>query len=294
VWTRTERGCAFDDHVACPRSVPNQLTADEVFTIREMVTGERYRHVPTGRLAILAQRLGRVFASPATWYRLVRDRGWRRPRARLHPDSPSLGARASGADEIWHIDTSSVRLTDGTKVWLHAVIDNFSRKILAWRVAGRFEITSAVAVLKEAVRHAVTAEDRPQVMTDGGVENFNGDVDELIENGLLSRVRALVDVRFSNSMIETWWRTIKHQWLFLHRLETVSAVRRHVAFYVREYNETIPHRALSGRTPDEVYGGRGREIPGQLQAEARAARARRLAANRALWCGTCPRQGLIA
>ena len=46
--------------------------------------------------------------------------------------------RASKPDEIWHIDTSSVRLVDGTKVWLHAVIDEFSRKILAWRVAERF------------------------------------------------------------------------------------------------------------------------------------------------------------
>lgn len=209
-WTRAEAGCAFDEYVACPRSVPNQLTADEVFTIREMVTDERYRHVPTGRLAILAQRLGKVFASPASWYRLVRDYGWRRPRNRLHPDSPSLGVRGSRPDEVWHIDTSIVRLTDGTKVWLHAVIDNFSRKILAWRVAERFEISSAVAVLREAVGRAVSGEDRPRVMVDGGVENFNGEVDELVVTGLLSRVRALIDVRFSNSMIETWWRTIKH------------------------------------------------------------------------------------
>src|SRR3990172_10970207 len=133
-----------------------------------MVTAERYRHVPTGRLAVLAQRLGTVFASPSTWYRLVRDQGWRRPRWRLHPDSPRVGVRASKPDEIWHIDTSSVRLVDGTKVWLHAVIDNFSRKILAWRVAERFEIASAIAVLQAAVRNAVSGDRRPQLMADGG------------------------------------------------------------------------------------------------------------------------------
>ena len=155
-----------------------------------MVTAERYRHVPTGRLAVLAQRLGNVFASPSTWYRLVRDQGWRRPRWRLHPDSPRVGVRASKPDEIWHIDTSSVRLVDGTKVWLHAVIDNFSRKILAWRVAERFEIASAIAVLQAAVRNAVSGDRRPQLMADGGVENFNGAVDEFVGSGLLSRVRA--------------------------------------------------------------------------------------------------------
>ncbi len=101
-----------------------------------------------------------------------------------------------------------------------------------WCVAERFEISNAVAVLRAAVGNAVSRDDQPQLMTDGGVENFNGEVDELVGRGLLRRVRALVDVRFSNSMIESWWHTLKHQWLFLNRLETVAAVRRHVAFYV--------------------------------------------------------------
>ncbi|MFN2374986.1 MAG: hypothetical protein ABR538_00490 [Candidatus Binatia bacterium] len=39
-------------------------------------------------------------------------------------------------------------------------------------------------------------------------------------------------------MIASWWSKLKHQWLFLHRLETAAAVRRHVAFYVAEYNAT--------------------------------------------------------
>jgi len=181
--------------------------------------------------------------------------------------------RAKAPDEIWHIDTSTIRLVDGRKVWLHAVIDNFSRRILAWRVAERFEIANAVAILEEAVGNAVSGDDRPTVMADGGVENFNGEVDALVGDGLLSRVRALVDVRFSNSMIESWWSKLKHQWLFLHRLETAAAVRRYVEFYVAEYNATIAHAAFSGQTPDEVYFGRGEGIAAKLEAGRRAARA---------------------
>ncbi len=166
-WIRAEQGCELQDHAACPRSTPMQLTPEEVRVIQAMVTSDGYRHVPTGRLAVLAQRMGNVFASPSTWYRLVRDRGWRRPRHRQHPASPKVGVRAKVPDEVWHIDTSAVRLVDGSKVWLPAVIDNFSRKILAWRVAERFEITNAVAVLEEAVRNAVSADGPPQVMADG-------------------------------------------------------------------------------------------------------------------------------
>ena len=89
-------------------------------------------------------------------------------------------------------------------------------------------------------------------------------------------------------MIESWWRTLKHQWLSLHRLESVSAVRRYVAFYVEEYNATIPHAAFQGQTPNEMYYGRGEEIPTELESARLAARKRRLALNRAIVCGRCP------
>ncbi len=115
--------------------MPSRLTADEVLTIKAMLESPEYRYIPTGRLALLAQRLGKVFAAPATWYRLVRDHGWRRPRTRVHPATPKIGLRATKANEYWHIDTTLLKLLDGTKVYLHAVIDNFSHKILAWRVA---------------------------------------------------------------------------------------------------------------------------------------------------------------
>jgi len=286
-WLLTERGCGLGDEATCPKSIPTKLMATEVRVIQEMVTDECYRHIPTGRLAVLAQRMGRVFASPSTWYRLARTRGWRRPRYRLHPSSPKTGVRASKPDELWHVDASAVRLVDGTKIWLHAVIDNFSRRILAWRVVERFEIASTVAVLKEAVANAVSADDRPRLMVDGGIENFNGDVDDLVDRGLISRVRALADIRFSNSMIESWWSGLKHQWLFLHRLESAAAVRRLVEFYVPEYNETIPHSAFAGQTPDEVYFGSDDGVAAKLEVANEAARQRRLDANRAAWCNRC-------
>jgi transposase InsO family protein len=293
-WTRTDHGCAVDGRSECPRSAPNQLTPAEVFMIKEMATAEGYRHVPTGRLAILAQRLGRVFASPSTWYQLIRDREWRRPRARVHPASPKVGVRAKKPDEIWHIDASCVRLVDGTKVWLHAVIDNFSRRVLAWCITERFEIMSTVSVLRSAVEDAVSCDGPPQLFADGGIENFNAGVDGLVGEGMLRRVQALVDVRFSNSMIESWWNNLKHQWLFQHRLDSVAAVRRLVEFYVSEYNSRIPHAAFRGQTPDEVYYGGGTEVPAALEEGRGAARSRRLAINRAASCEVCPARGLAA
>jgi putative transposase len=74
---------------------------------------------------------------------------------------------------MWHIDTTVIRLLDGSRAYLHAVIDNFSRRILAWRVAETFSPANSVAVLVEASRTATSSEITPAVLADAGVENVN-------------------------------------------------------------------------------------------------------------------------
>jgi putative transposase len=233
-WRRKETACALDDQSSCPRTSPHRLTPAEVRVIEAMVTSPAYRHVPTGTLAVLAQRLGTVWASPSTWYRLVRTYGWRRPRLRVHPAKPKVGLRTTRPDEMWHIDTTVIRLLDGTRAYLHAVIDNFSRRILAWRVADTFLPGNSVVVLLDASRRVASSDTTPVVLADSGVENVNAQVDALITSGVLRRVLAFTELQFSNSMIEAWWRSLKHQWLFLHSLDSLGTVRRLVAFYVEE------------------------------------------------------------
>ena len=112
---------------------------------------------------------------------------------------------------------------------------------------------NSVAVLVEAGRAATTSATTPIVLADAGVENVNDQVDALISTGVLRRVLAFTELKFSNSMIEAWWRTLKHQWLFLHSLDSVTTVRRLVEFYVQEHNQVLPHSAFHGQTPDEMY-----------------------------------------
>jgi putative transposase len=206
-----------------------------------------YRHVPTGTLAVLAQRLGKVWASPSTWYRLVRQNGWRHPRLRVHPAKPKIGIRTTRGDEMWHIDTTVIRLLDGTLAYLHAVIDNFSRRILAWRVADTFAPANSVTVLLDASRAAASSGTAPVVLADAGVENVNAQVDALIHTGILRRLLAFTELKFSKSMIEAWWCSLKHQCLFLHPLDSVTTVRRLVVFYVDQHNRVLPHSAFHGQ-----------------------------------------------
>lgn len=120
------------------------------------------------------------------------------------------------------------------------------------------------------------------------MENVNAQVDELIHTGVLRRLLAFTELKFSNSMIEAWWRSLKHQWLFLHSLDSITTVRRLVAFYVDEHNRVLPHSAFRGQTPDEMYFGTGDTVPADLTSRAAAARRRRVEANRSASCETCP------
>jgi putative transposase len=125
------------------------------------------------------------------------------------------------------------------------------------------------------------------VVADSGLENVNGEVDSLFGLGQLRRVLAQVEVTFSNSMIEAWWRSLKHGWLYLHELDTFAALEKLVAYYVEQHNTVVPHAAFAGHTPDEMYFARGDHVPGELAAGHARARAARLTSNRQLSCGAC-------
>ena len=127
-------------------------------------------------------------------------------------------------------------------------------------------------------------------VADAGVENVNAQVDELIHSGVLRRVLALTELKFSNSMIEAWWRVLKHQWLYLNPLDSISTLRRLVTFYVQEHNTRLPHSAFRGQTPDEMYYGRDDHVPRELEQARLAARRAWLELNRTMYCSVCPRE----
>jgi putative transposase len=118
---------------------------------------------------------------------------------------------------------------------MHAIIDNFSRRILAWCVDPTFDTDATAKLIVEAAKgiKAPAENAPPQVYMDSGVENINTDVAALIEANTIQRVLAQVDIHFSNGMIESWWRQLKHPWLFLNTLDTIATVRKLIEFYAQ-------------------------------------------------------------
>ncbi|MBK8406382.1 MAG: transposase [Sandaracinaceae bacterium] len=285
-WERRAVVCTLADATSCPKHTPQQLTLAERRTLRDFVQDVALRHLSIASLALLAARRHLVVASAATGWREIRRQRLSRPRTRLYPARPKVGIRAARPNELWHIDATRIRLMDGTAKWIHGVIDNHSRKLLAWTVGDSCRAAATEILLREAVPLIAPGTEPVTVLTDGGSENVPVEADEF--GALLRRVRAQVDVLYSNSMIESFWSQLKHRWLFLHPLDTEATLVRLVAEFVQDHNALIPRAALGGRTPDEVFLGEGLDVPETLTAATASARAERVAANRALAsCGGC-------
>jgi hypothetical protein len=159
-----------------------------------------------------------------------------------------------------------------------------------WKASAKFDPSITAELLLGAARDLVDT--KPTLLVDGGVENYNSAVDELVETGLLRRLLAMTDVSYSNSLIESWWRSLKHQWLFLNTLDTISKLTNLVVFYVNQHNTHLPHSAFRGQTPNEMYFGTGGHVPDKLNANMKSARQARMTMNRLTTCSTC--QPLVA
>ena len=118
---------------------------------------------------------------------------------------------------------------------------------------------------------------RPLLFADSGIENINSAVDDTLFSARLERVLAQVDVAYSNSMIEAFWRSLKHQWLYLNSLDSIERLRVLVAVFIEQHNTQMPHLAFAGQTPDEIYFGTAVDLPAQLAAARSKAREERLA-----------------
>lgn len=88
-------------------------------------------------------------------------------------------------------------------------------------------------------------------------------------------------------MIESWWKALKHQWLYLNSLDSENKLRKLVDFCVDQHNHHLPNSAFKGQTPHEMYSGTGDFIPKQLKAMRLKAQKDRIEKNRSLSCNSC-------
>ena len=258
--------------------------------IRELYISKDFSHYSVLSLSWLAKKTGAVVASASTWSRVISQLGLKRNRTCIYPAKPKIGVRASAPGQIWHIDVSILRLQDGSRAFVQAVIDNFSRYVLAWQVSkdcgglrSKDLILKALAKAQELGLKLI-----PNVFVDSGVENINEFVNGLVSSNLIMRTIAQIEVEFSNSMIEMLFHRLKHRYLFTIPLTNFDALVNGVDFFLTETNTCIPHSALRGATPEEAITGQWTDTKvAELKTRMSTARAERVTFNRSRRCGPC-------
>ena len=151
-------------------------------------------------------------------------------------------------DQVWCSDITYIRMVYGF-VYLVAVMDWFSRYVLAWELSTTLETGFCVRALQHALMSS-----KPEIFnTDQGVQFTSAEfLDPLTAGG----IRISMDGRgrvYDNIFVERLWRSVKYEEVYLREYREVKDARDGLARYFDFYNRERPHSALGNQTPHEVY-----------------------------------------
>jgi putative transposase len=151
-------------------------------------------------------------------------------------------------DQVWCSDITYIRMLYGF-VYLVAVMDWFSRYVLAWEISTTLDTGFCVRALEKALGIS-----RPEIFnTDQGVQFTSEEFTGRLEG---EGIRISMDGRgrvYDNIFVERLWRTVKYEEVYLHDYSTVSEARTGLGKYFFFYNKERIHSSLGNRTPQEVY-----------------------------------------
>ncbi len=153
------------------------------------------------------------------------------------------------ANQVWAMDITYIPMARGF-VYLAAVVDWFSRRVLAWRLS----ITMEVAFCLEAVEEALAKHGRPEIFnTDQGSQFTSADFTGLLLGQAIAISMDGKGAWRDNVFVERLWRSVKYEEVYLRAYDSVREARASIGRYLDFYNRKRPHSSLDARTPDYAY-----------------------------------------
>lgn len=261
-WRVAGRKCEATGVGSCVRRHPNQLTGNEVKTMQHLVNSKQFSHFPIKSLHYHAKRKQLLSCCLGTWYKYVDLHGWSRPREKKKRGSKFKGQiKAYRANQFWHVDISYIQIKTGRTYYLQLIIDGYSRYVLAWSLDNKIRGANTKMLIKKAKARAkrlhpkfgTNPRSRTALVSDGGSENVCWAVRNYLQDSNVGLTIAQVDVDFPNILIECFFRSLKNNYLYFENIISRKDLVEKIKFYVNQHNNVIPHSALAGAVPREIY-----------------------------------------
>ena len=169
------------------------------------------------------------------------------------------GVEVTRPNQVWSTDITYVPLQRGF-LYLTAIMDWYSRYVLAWRLSNSLDADFCLEALDEAL-----ARGRPEIFnSDQGVQftsqAFTGRLESAgVAISMDGRGRAL-----DNVFVERLWRSVKYEEVYLHEYTSGAECHAGLSAYFQFYCEERPHQSLDYRTPAEVYGAKMGRVQGRV------------------------------
>jgi putative transposase len=152
-------------------------------------------------------------------------------------------------NQVWAMDITYIPMARGF-VYLAAVVDWFSRRVLAWRLSITLEATFCI----EAVEEALARYGRPEIFnTDQGSQFTATTFSEVLRRNEIAISMDGKGAWRDNVFVERLWRSIKYEEVYLRAYDSVAEARTSIGRYLAFYNGRRPHSSLDRRTPDQAY-----------------------------------------
>lgn len=171
------------------------------------------------------------------------------------PDNPVYpyvlrGLKIDRPDQVWATDITYVPLTPSGWVYVTAVMDWYSRYVLSWKLSLSLNSDFCVRALESALTFGT-----PQIFnSDRGCQFTAASFTQVLKSAGVQISMAGAGRAYDNIFVERLWRSLKHEEVYLHEYEQLSAAQCGIGAWFDFYNHRRPHQVLSYRTPAEVYG----------------------------------------
>jgi putative transposase len=253
--------------------------------IIRLAKDETYLDLSHRQLAVVASETGRLEASASSFYRVMKQQQLMEERHRK-PRTPQEKPEVTPTrpNEIWSWDLTYLALGP-IFVYLFAIIDVFSRKIVGWHLGFNATVESMkhawdTALSNEGLIGVTGAPEMPTALSDHGVQMAKKSARQFFRDLGIKQLFARYQTPQDNAWIESWFRILKYDWLRYKDYVSFDHLKTIIRQFVDVYNTQRYHSAIGYVTPEQKHSGQAEEILKARSERKRLARLHRLKVNR--------------